>query len=284
MTNNNYYQIAGHQICVSAEPELLTLMTNYEPFAVSPQHPTIKLEIFNSYQRLLYTEEYRQTENGQTIICGRSRDNHPVFEFAWHNDITGLLICANDYSEAKLQITRQHLKATIDTAMMILFALGTASQATVLCHAATISYQGKAYLFLGPSGTGKSTHAQLWLQHIKDTQLINDDNPVIRGNMVYGSPWSGKTPCYRQVRYPLGGLVVLSQAPHNKICRINGVQAYAALVSSISGMRWDTCMAECLNATEQNLMDQFPIWHLECLPDKEAAMLCKSTITGDDFR
>ena len=136
MTNNNYYQIAGHQICVSAEPELLTLMTNYEPFAVSPQHPTIKLEIFNSYQRLLYTEEYRQTENGQTIICGHSRDNHPVFEFAWHNDITGLLICANDYSEAKLQITRQHLKATIDTAMMILFALGTASQATVLpcCH------------------------------------------------------------------------------------------------------------------------------------------------------
>ena len=145
-----------------------------------------------------YTEEYRQTENGQTIICGRSRDTHPVFEFAWHNDITGLLICANDYSEAKLQITRQH----------------------------------KAYLFLGPSGTGKSTHAQLWLQHIKDTQLINDDNPVIRGNMVYGSPWSGKTPCYRKVRYPLGGLVVLSQAPHNKICRINGVQAYAAPPSS----------------------------------------------------
>ena len=97
-------------------------------------------------------------------------------------------------------------------------------------------------MFLGPSGTGKSTHARLWLQYIDGTELVNDDNPVVRiyqdgAATVFGSPWSGKTPCYRNVRYPLGGIVMLSQAPYNKIHRLGGLQAYIALVPSISGKR-----------------------------------------------
>lgn len=88
-----------------------------------------------------------------------------------------------------------------------LFALSTDDKGTVLFHAAVVSHEGRGYMFLGPSGTGKSTHASLWLKYIDGTELVNDDNPVVRITddgqaTVFGSPWSGKTPCYRHVSYP----------------------------------------------------------------------------------
>ncbi|UKK79275.1 MULTISPECIES: hypothetical protein [Segatella] len=172
----------------------------------------------------------------------------------------------------------------IDNALMIMFALATADKDTVLFHAAVVSYEGRGYIFLGPSGTGKSTHASLWLQHIAGTALVNDDNPVVRidedgSAMVYGSPWSGKTPCYRNVHYPLGAIVLLSQADCNKIQRLSGVYAYVALIESISGKRWDERIADGLHQTENALASSIPVWHLECLPDEEAAILCNETIT-----
>ena len=167
----------------------------------------------------------------------------------------------------------------IDNALMVLYALATADKGTALFHAATVSYQDQCYMFLGKSGTGKSTHARLWLNYIEGTELVNDDNPVVRidndgSAIVYGSPWSGKTPCYRNVCYPLGGLVLLSQAPYNKIRRLKGIEAYAALVPSISGKRWDAHIADGLHQTEDALASHVPVWHLECLPDEEAARVC----------
>lgn len=282
-----HYMIAGHTICVSGEAEIFSLMRNYEPFAAN-HPPVIHLTIENGIAPA-YTEELRQEDDGQTIICGKTTDDKPVFEFHWGNVKAGYLICSADYHKGQLIITGQHTKMAIDNAMMVLFALATANQGTVLFHAATVSHAGKAYMFLGPSGTGKSTHASLWLRYIEGTELVNDDNPVVRilptsleergiAAMVYGSPWSGKTPCYRNVSYPLSGIVILSQAPYNKIVRLSGLQAFAALVASISGKRWDTHIANGLHQTENALASTIPVWHLECLPDKEAALLCSEEL------
>jgi len=170
----------------------------------------------------------------------------------------------------------------IDNALMVMYALATAQRQTALFHSSVVSYQGKGYMFLGKSGTGKSTHSSLWLRHISGTELVNDDNPVVRvlpNNeiRVYGSPWSGKTPCYRNVDYPVGAIVLLSQAPYNHIERLVKIKAYAALVPSISGKRWDKDIAEGLHQTESLLAQHAPIFHLECLPDGDAARLCCET-------
>jgi hypothetical protein len=141
-------------------------------------------------------------------------------------------------------------------------------------------------MFLGKSGTGKSTHWSLWLKHIEGTELMNDDNPVVRihddGNIwVYGSPWSGKTPCYRNVSMPVGAIVQLSQAPYNKIRPIKGIEAYAALVPSISGKRWDKRQAEGLHETENLLAQHARMFHLECLPDEAAARVCLEEVRNE---
>ncbi|MBQ3699110.1 MAG: hypothetical protein II886_04280 [Prevotella sp.] len=283
MTETRYYEVAGHRFSVSGEAKHFTLMQNYEPFESAKGETVFTLAIGKG-DTPEYTEDLRQEDEGQTIVCGKTDDVLPVFEFIWWGVTAGWLICSADYREGRLVTAGKHTKMSIDNALMIMFALAAADKGTVLFHAAVVSYEGKGYMFLGPSGTGKSTHASLWQRYIAGTALVNDDNPIVRidkkgGAMVYGSPWSGKTPCYRNVSYPLGGIVLLSQAPYNKIERLNGIYAYAALMESISGKRWDERIADGLHQTENALASSIPVWHLECLPDEEAAKLCNETIT-----
>ena len=274
MKETRYYKVAGHRFCVTGEAEGFA---NYEPFLCEEGETVFALSIGDG-EAPEYVEEIRQEDEGQEIICGKTAADEAVFEFHWWNDTAGWLVCSADYHEGRLITTGRHVKMAIDNALMVLYALATADRQTALFHAAVVSYEGKGYMFLGPSGTGKSTHAGLWLRYIAGTALVNDDNPVVRDSVVYGSPWSGKTPCYRNVHYPLGGIVVLSQAPYNRIQRLSGLHAYAALVASISGKRWDARIADGLHQTENALASTVPVWHLECLPDEEAARVCQLTI------
>lgn len=163
----------------------------------------------------------------------------------------------------------------VNTALMILYTYNTTSKDTLLLHASVIDYEGKANLFFGTSGTGKSTHARLWLENIPGSELVNDDNPVIRlidGQFyVFGTPWSGKTPCYRNVRVPVGALVRLEQAPENSIKRISGLQAYANILASSSCIRWRRHDMDSLVAMCEKVAMRLPNYHLCCLPDADAA-------------
>ena len=277
-----YFDVAGHRFAVSGEERILAMMDNYKPFVTTAGDTVFSLTA-EAGTAPNYAEELRQEEEGQDIICGKMPDGCPVFEFRWWNETAGWLVCAADYSEGRLVMTGHHEKLAIDNALMVLYALATANRGTALFHASTVSYEERAYMFLGKSGTGKSTHAGLWLKHIEGTALVNDDNPVVRVfddavARVFGSPWSGKTPCYRNVHYPLGGIVELSQAPFNKMTRLGAIQAYAALMPSISGKRWDEKIADGLHQTENALAMTVPMWHLACLPDEEAACVCCETI------
>lgn len=137
-------------------------------------------------------------------------------------------------------------------------------------------------MFLGRSGTGKSTHSRLWLDNIDDTSLLNDDNPVIRlidgVAYVYGTPWSGKTPCYKNEMMPLEAVVRLSQAPHNKITRFAPLQSFASLMPACSCMRWDSESVSGIHKTVEQVISRVPCFHMECLPDADAAKVCHSAI------
>ena len=294
MSETRYYKVAGHVFGVSGGAETFALMQNYEVFGFRSQDmpETVFALTVENGPAPDYTEELRQEEEGQVIICGNGNirlaspdEREVVFEFQWWGETAGWLVCSADYREGRLITTGKNTKMAIDNALMVMYALATAAKDTVLFHAAAVSHEGRAYLFLGPSGTGKSTHAGLWVRHIEGATLVNDDNPVVRigadGQAVaYGSPWSGKTSCYRNVSYPLGAIVLLSQAPYNKMHRLNGIQAYVALVESISGKRWDQRIADGLHQTENALASNVPVWHLECLPDRAAAELCQFIISN----
>ena len=278
-----YYNIADHLIEVTMEEELERTMSNYQPFKTEKGGEAIlSLTIEKgSCQPEKFSEEWRQEEEGSEIVCGQL-EGRPTFIFRWNGKTGGYVVCNKDYSQGRLTLSGYSEKATIDNTLMVMYAMATADKHTLLFHSSTVSHDEKAYMFLGVSGTGKSTHSKLWLKHIANTFLINDDNPIVREKdgktFVYGSPWSGKTPCYRQVRYELGGIVDLSQAPYNKIRRIKGIEAFLAISASVSGKRWEKRLADGLHESLNNLAMSSKIWHLDCLPDEEAAKICSEAI------
>ena len=142
-------------------------------------------------------------------------------------------------------------------------------------HASTVVKDGKGFLFLGKSGTGKSTHSRLWKEVWKDVELLNDDNPIVRridGRWwVYGSPWSGKTPCYKQERAPLQGMVRLRQASENRWLPVQGVKAWTTVYPSCAVIYQEGSLYERLRSTLNRLVTDVTIGRMECLPNKEAA-------------
>ena len=269
------YRVAGHTFAISGRVELFEQMDNLEPFACEGGEPLFSL-MEDCGEVPEYTEVYRREEPYiTTIVCGHTASGNDVFKFG--NSL--FLICSKDYCEGRIIMPECKLKKVFYEALKMMYDLATAGKDTLHVHAAVVSCEGKGYLFLGPSGTGKSTHARLWLKHFEGTELVNDDNPVVRDGVVYGSPWSGKTPCYRNVSVPIGGIVMLSQAPYNKIRRLSGIEAYVDLAESVGGMPWNSRISEGLHQTENTLASTIPMWHLECLPDEAAARLCHDTIT-----
>lgn len=174
----------------------------------------------------------------------------------------------------------------IDNSIMIAYAFATAHHGALLMHSSVPVKDGRGYLFQGKSGTGKSTHCELWLKHIEETERINDDNPVVRimpdnTAWVFGSPWSGKTPIYKQVGYPIGGFLRLHQAPHNKIRRLSKLEGFASILSSCSTMIWDKPSYNAICDTISAVASITGCYDLECLPDRDAAILSYTTMSGN---
>lgn len=167
--------------------------------------------------------------------------------------------------------------------LWLMFGIAITPLQAIAFHSSVNVKDGKAVLCLGESGTGKSTHTRLWREHIEGTRLLNDDSPIVRvieGKAIaYGSPWSGKTPCYLQKRYPVAAFLRLSQAPYNKIRRHGILEAIGALLPSCPpAFAFDSRLQDCICSTLSSLISCCPVYHLECLPDKAAAELSYKTI------
>ena len=185
-----------------------------------------------------------------------------------------------------MDVAADEVRFVVNNYLMMLYAFAAAPHGLLLFHASAIVHQGKVYLFLGKSGTGKSTHSRLWLSTIPNCKLLNDDNPLVEVDGVrqevtaYGSPWSGKTPCYLRESYPLGGIVRLEQAPLNEMKRLTQVAAFAAVMPSCSMLRQEASVAHGVMQTIHQLIQQVPIFRLRCLPNAEAALLSAAHLTG----
>ena len=168
-----------------------------------------------------------------------------------------------------------------------LYNIAAVRRGAVAIHSSVIRYGGKGVLFLGESGTGKSTHTRLWREHIPGAELLNDDSPIISAGgdtapQVWGSPWSGKTPCYRNENLPIAAIVRLSQAPHNRIRRLRPIEAIGALLPSAPpAFSHDERLQDDVCALLSRVIESVPVYHLECLPDADAARLSCQTIFGE---
>lgn len=186
------------------------------------------------------------------------------------------------HARALIRWDDRYVATALTSMFRIVFAQAILPYDAVSLHASAVVSEGKAFLFMGKSGTGKSTHSALWIRHIGDTELLNDDNPIVRvidgKAVVYGSPWSGKTPCYRNVSAPVAAMVRLKQGPRNRFEPKEDIEAFGAVLPGCSVLRQDRRLHDALCMTLAALIDSICVGELECLPDKEAAEVCRKGI------
>ena len=284
------YKVAGHQFGVIMPENDMSwsVMEPYQPFLSDDTEDCIfTAELIDSMPEIT-------GKNRVTVSCvGSDMPRIELYEWEgqWLMEIAPAmsapvrvyLITDKAFKHAKFRLLGS-VAFSINTVMMLMFAFATARKNTLLMHSSVTMKDGKGYLFLGKSGTGKSTHSQLWINNIEGCSLLNDDNPVIRvteeGEVrVYGSPWSGKTPCYRNLDVPVGAIVTLQQAKTNKIRRQLLPEAYASVYVSFSGYRFIKEMADGLHITNAMVVSKVPCYLLDCLPDADAAYLCYQTVS-----
>ena len=107
-----------------------------------------------------------------------------------------------------------------------------------MLHSAVVKLDGAAYAFSAPSGTGKSTHADLWIKHFGDrASILNGDKPILRFKgenlFVYGSPWCGKEGQNKNDSAPLDAICFIERGNVNSIKRIDPGSAIAHIFPQI---------------------------------------------------
>ncbi len=145
----------------------------------------------------------------------------------------------------------------------------------MMMHASVVVVEGNAYVFSAASGTGKSTHTNLWLQKFGDkAYIINDDKPAIReidGTFyVYGTPWSGKTDTNVNAKAKLQGICFLERDEINRIERMTADAAVLRLMHSTLKKLTPELIDKEVSLIN-NLIKNIPIYIMGCTPTAEAA-------------
>lgn len=159
-----------------------------------------------------------------------------------------------------------------------IFLLKAQSLGYFCIHSASILYRGKAYLFSGPSGTGKSTHTAFWKKQYSVEYLNGDLNLISDEGTVYGIPWCGTSGIFTVKEYPLGGIVFLKQAKENKVEELKGDEKSLRISQRLISPSYNQELLEENLSFSVNLGKQFPCWRLSCTKDPSAAELMKETI------
>ena len=279
-------------------------MSQYEPFRTGDDQASIYTLTVRSH----LPEEIavaRKTGSWKTVVSvddelpyyyGHILDGRIIYEFfQTENVCAAVLVVEPNLKEAVIypnhEVGPNTVLLQVSTSLMILYTFNTAGKDTLLLHSSVIRHGGEANLFFGVSGTGKSTHSRLWLENIPGSDLVNDDNPVVRfvrqpsGEerlIVYGTPWSGKTLCFRNTEAPVRALVRLERAPENSIRRLMGLEAYASILAASSMIRWNHDYMDLQVPTLEKVAMNVPCWTLNCTKDPEAAEVCLKALEGEN--
>ena len=289
--NRLAYHIAGHTLEMG---ERLGNLPGFSPFLASgtDQRPAL---VFHTGQtideeenlREIHTCRLEETEDRCEWLTNEAGDyffrlytgNTVRYRMFIRPDDKGLIACTDMDERTSPWRLRIFL--------WMAFNLSILERCTSAIHASAITCGGKAVLFLGESGTGKSTHSSLWLQYLRGVELLNDDCPFIRceasGQVkVYGSPWSGKTDCYKNQSSPVAALVLLRQAPQNVIRSLKGIAAVSAVLPSFPPAFAQVKQpAEAISSLLSQLLETVPVYLLDCLPAADAARLVHDTLKQD---
>ena len=155
---------------------------------------------------------------------------------------------------------------------------------TFLMHGAVVAVGDKAWLFTAPSGTGKTTHINLWLNNIPGSYVVNGDKPLIHiGDdcTVYGTPWAGKEGMNQNIGVKLCGIVVLNRGAENHIEKVPMTQILPVLIQQSYRPKERVELEKTLSLLSR-MGKKIPMYQLYCNMNPDAALTAYNVLNGAD--
>ena len=148
-------------------------------------------------------------------------------------------------------------------------------------HSTSILYQGKAWLFSGHSGMGKSTHARLW-QDTFQIPILNGDLNLLgikdEKPMLFGIPWCGTSGIYDTESLPLGGIILLKRGKTNYTQELSPDQQVLLVDQRLISHSWTEQLFDTNLELIQKIAPGLLICNLYCTKDPEAAHIMRARI------
>ena len=155
---------------------------------------------------------------------------------------------------------------------------------TFLMHGSVVALGGAAYMFIAPSGTGKTTHTDFWLQTYPDAYILNGDKPLISvrdsGVFACGTPWAGKEGKNRNAILPLKAVCLLFRGKDNRIERLDFDKAFPLVITQTYRPTDEKKMKKTLQLIK-TLGERVKLYALYCNLDPDAARVAKEGIDNE---
>ena len=171
----------------------------------------------------------------------------------------------------------------VELFILRMFYAAAVKKKRMFMHSSLIDIKGKGIMFLGPSGIGKTTQAELWNKY-RDALIINGDVVLVQETLDtflgWGTPWHGYSPYCENTSVPVAAMVVLKQAPKNSIRELTGFEKVTEVSNSVFYPQWVEGGMELCLETLDHLLTKIPVYELSCRPDEGAVELVEQVVFG----
>lgn len=150
-----------------------------------------------------------------------------------------------------------------------------------LLHASYIIYHDQAIVFTAPSGTGKSTQAELWKKY-ENAEIINGDRTLIMFKdgkwFASGFPVCGSSPYCKNKTAAIKAIVCLEQGLENDICELSPIKALGKIYSQAFVNKWNPNDCNRISMHISSLVQAVSVYHYSCTKDEKAVLVLKDKL------
>lgn len=148
-------------------------------------------------------------------------------------------------------------------------------------HSSLVQWQNHGIMFVGPSGIGKTTQAELW-ERFQNAEIINGDLVFVQKKsdefLGWGSPWHGSSPYCLNRNVHINAIIVLKQGNENKIRKLSGLEMVSEVGKNLFYPKWvDEGMEMALDILD-HLLTHVPVYELTNKADEESVLMVKQVV------
>lgn len=155
---------------------------------------------------------------------------------------------------------------------------------TFFFHSAAVCHENEAYIFTGKSGSGKSTHAELWTKLFPNDFIINGDKPLIKmkkdGFYAYGTPWCGKENMQKNTFAKVRAVYFIEQSCRNHAEKMTAKEVLQKIFNQTVYIR-DSALNKALFEILDRFITEIPFFRLECSISEDAVLTAIAAAKGE---